>query len=147
MNEEMKSYKLKDKSSLYFCLLFAIVVLCIIDLRFCVMIYQSGIDDIRNNLRLIIVDCALLFSFTGVILFGLLNIFPVKINVYRDFIEFVYVCRNKIKVKTSDIKVRNKLNEGKKWSAVLYMHKRFTYITSDDFPKLKFLIENPEIKK
>ena len=77
MNEEMKSYKLKDKSSLYFCLLFAIVVLCI-DLLFCVMIYQSGIDDIRNNLRLIIVDCALLFSFTGVILFLAFKYFSSK---------------------------------------------------------------------
>ena len=143
MNEETKSYKLKDKSSLYFCLLFTLVIFGI-DLIFCRMIYQSGIDDIRNNLKLVIVDCILLFSFTGLILFWLLNIFPVKINVLRDYIEFVYVCRNKIRVKASDIKVHNKIDEGKEWSAVLYMRKRFTYISSDDFPKLKFLIESPK---
>ena len=67
--------------------------------------YDLGFEKISVELSTAILALVLLLGFTGLIVFWLLNVCPIRINVYSDSFEFVYVCRNKIKVKAENIKV------------------------------------------
>ena len=138
-NDNMKSYKSKDHVALCIFLIPAILIACL-DVRFCYHMYELGLEKIIAELSTAILALSLLFSFTGLIIFWLLNICPIRINVYSDSFEFVYVCRNKIKVKAENIKVLTKENDANGWYVILYMRKRFTRVSSDEFPKLKNLL-------
>ena len=100
-----------------------------------------GLEQIKKELLETVLSLAIVFSFTGLIIFWLLNANPIRINVFDDYYEFVYVCKNEIKVKVKDIKVVSGDYVDDGWYVILYMRKRFTRVSSDEFPKLKELMD------
>ncbi len=136
----MKSYKSKDNVSLYIFLILAIFLVGV-DVYFCCHMCSLGLEQIKKELLEAVLSLVTLFSFTGLIIFWLLNANPIRINVFDDCYEFVYVCRNKIKVKVKDIKVVSGDYVDDGWYVILYMRKRFTRVSSDEFPKLKELMD------
>lgn len=135
-----KIYKAKGKFSFFFFLLPAVFIICT-DIRCCYAIIASLHNGVQTDWFVSIIELSVLLSFTGVILFWLLNMNPVRIIECNDVFEFVYLCRNKVIVKKMNINILQKDIDDDGWYAILFLQGRFTYISGVDFPKLRHLIE------
>ena len=69
----MKSYKSKDHIALCIFLILAIFI-AYVDIRFCYRMYEFGLEKISAELFTAILALVLLCSFTGLIIFWLLDI-------------------------------------------------------------------------
>ena len=142
VNEEKTSEKIVQSEKSSGCLPFLIPALFV----FVVFGVQVGydfivndFDDIREHLS--IWFFVVYYVFIGFILFLILNLNPVRINIDGDEIEFVYVCRNKIRVNIDDVKVLSYVDYGKTWYAIVHVRMRLMRISSAEFPALKYLFE------
>ena len=134
-----KSYKAKSFVGVCLFLIPALFVFVVFGVQVGYDFIVNDFDDIREHLS--IWFFVVYYVFIGFILFLILNLNPVRINIDGDEIEFVYVCRNKIRVNIDDVKVLSYADYGKTWYAIVYVRKRLMRISSAAFPALKYLFE------
>ena len=134
-----KSYKAKSFVGVCLFLIPALFVFVVFGVQVGYDFIVNDFDDIREHLS--IWFFVVYYVFIGFILFLILNLNPVRINIDGDEIEFVYVCRNKIRVNIDDVKVLSYVDYGKTWYAIVHVRMRLMRISSAEFPALKYLFE------
>ncbi|PWJ71686.1 MULTISPECIES: hypothetical protein [unclassified Fibrobacter] len=140
MHAKKKVYKAKGMFAIIFFLLPALFI-AYTDVSCCYAIIMSRLNCVQTDWSVTVAELFVLLSFTGVILFWLLNMCPVRIIESGEKFEFVYLFRNKVKVKKEGIRILQRDIDADGWYAILFLRGRFTFISDADYPQLQHLIE------
>lgn len=76
----------------------------------------------------------IVFLFSALILFWLINFEPVMISCADTHLEFGFFLKNKVQVKFDEVKVLYKSEYRDEWSVILIVRKRYVAISSKTFP-------------